>query len=211
MAEAASSLSGRRPLVVALAIVAIAAVGVPLYLLRDNPPELTDLGVLPKFALVDQDGRPFTDAALRGHATIVSFIFTRCDTACPITSMKMAKIQDKIAGDDGVQLLSISVDPTYDTPERLAAYAAKYRADAAKWRFVTGGKDAVLALVEGGFMANMQPDGTIQKNGAASIAHRAEFFLIDGELHLRGIYAHDDVSRIDELIRAARYLARTTK
>jgi protein SCO1/2 len=121
----------------------------------------------------------------------------------------MANIQDKVLLDDGVKLLSITVDPAYDTPERLAAYASRFHADPTKWRFVTGASDKVMTLIRKGFMTYTQPDGKLQDNGAPSIAHRADFFLVDGDLHLRGTFEHTDITRIDALIRAARYLART--
>ncbi len=214
MPDAATTHSGRRTLLVMLAIVAAAAVpavALPMMLMREKPPHLDDLGTIPAFSLVDERGQPFTEQALRGHATIVSFIFTRCDVSCPITTMKMANLQEKVLLDDGVKLLSITVDPAHDTPERLAEYAAKYHANDTKWRFVTGAPDKVMGLIHDGFMLYTQPTGKTQKNGAPDIAHRAEFFLVDGDLHLRGTFEHDDITRLDALVRAARYLARTAK
>ena len=100
---------------------------------------LPDLGSVPAFALTDELGRPFTDSAMRDNVTIVSFIFTRCDTICPVTAMKMERIQEKTF-DVGVavKLVSFSVDPTYDTPPKLAEFAKRYRANPERWRFVTG-------------------------------------------------------------------------
>ena len=108
------------------------------------------------FSLVDQTGQPFTDAALRGKVSIVSFVFTRCDTICPVISMKMARIQEKTFDlSRDIKLVSFSVDPEYDTPARLAEYADKYGADPERWRFLTGPYKAVYALIEGPFMTSM--------------------------------------------------------
>jgi protein SCO1/2 len=212
VADAASSaLSGRRTLVIMVAIVlaaAIPAVVIPMVLLRKTP-ELPDLGTIPAFSVVDERGQPFTEAALRGHATIASFLFTRCDTVCPVNTQKMARVQEQVLLDDGVKLLSISVDPAYDTPARLAAYADKFHADPTKWRFVTGDPATVHALIEGGFLSAADPDGKTQKNGAPSIAHAGYFVLVDPELHIRGTYGSSEAGRLDELVRDARYLART--
>lgn len=215
MAEAATStgISGRRILLVMVAIVAVAAIPaviVPMIFVRAAPPELTDLGTLPPFQLVDDHGRPFTEDALRGHATIVSFVFTRCDTICPTTTMKMTTLQEQTALDDGIKLLSISVDPAYDTPARLAAYAKHYRADDARWRFVTGAPERVHDLVERGFLTNMVPDG-VQQNGAPNIAHRGYLMLVDGALAIRGKYETDSLHDLEAIVRAARYLTRTTR
>jgi protein SCO1/2 len=210
---ASSSVSGRRTLIVMVAIVlvaAIPAVAIPMYVLRSSAPELPDDGALPAFHLVDERGQAFTEDALRGQATIVSFVFTRCDMICPVNAAKLERVQERVLLDSGVRLLSISTDPTYDTPERLAAYAARWHADPTKRRFVTGPRDDVLALVEGGFMAGMRPDGTTQKNGAASIAHAGYFVLVGPDLHMRGRYETDEV-RLDELVKDARFLARTAR
>ena len=63
------------------------------------PPHLDDHGVLPPFRLDDDTGHEVTNDSLRGHVTIVNFIFTRCDTVCPITSAKMRTVQER-TGDE---------------------------------------------------------------------------------------------------------------
>ena len=123
-----------------VAIIVIAIIPVAIVLARrPHDPNLQDLGMVPPFQLVDDRNEPITQDVFRGHPTIVSFLFTRCDTICPVTTMKMAKIQEKTF-DKGAQikLVSISVDPKYDTPDRLAEYAQRYHADATRWRFITG-------------------------------------------------------------------------
>jgi protein SCO1/2 len=135
-------------------------------------------------------------------------VFTRCDAICPLSTMKMERIQDKTFDiGNKVKLVSFSVDPEYDTPARLAEYAKKYRADGERWRFITGPLATITQLVEGPFMINMQRDG-VTKSGAPSIAHQGNFLLVDGKLHIRGSYASEDTQRLDEMIRDARYLAR---
>ena len=206
----ARRVPGRRLLVgmlVVLVLAVVPAVVLPTLMCRPADPELRDLGVVPAFALVDERGQPFTEAALRGQVTIVSFLFTRCDTICPITTMKMQRIQDKTF-DTGahVKLLSLSVDPDYDTPARLAAYATRYQADAARWRFLTGPAAQVKALVEGPFMTSMAREAD-RPSGVPNIAHGGYFLLVGPDLVIRGTYDSGDVQRLDELIRDARYLA----
>jgi protein SCO1/2 len=201
---------GKRVLLVLGGIVLAAfAVLLAAVLTRPPDPKLTDWGEVPAFSLVDERGEAFTEAALRGRVTIVSFVFTRCDTICPITSMKMQGLQERTFDvGDRVKLVSFSVDPAYDTPERLTAYAQRYRADGARWRFVGGAVDRVHALIEGGLMTSMErkPD---RPGGIPDIAHRGYFLLIDPTLHIRGKYESDDAHQLDELVRAARFLART--
>jgi protein SCO1/2 len=208
----ASRISGRRALLVGVAFIVVVMIPVVWVIARHpRDPNLTDLGVVPPFTLVDDTGQPINQEVFRGHPTVVSFLFTRCDTICPITTMKMARLQEKTF-DVGakVKLVSFSVDPTYDTPARLAEYATRYKADPSRWRFITGPYDQIYRLVEGPFMTSMmrEPD---RPNGIPNIAHGGYFLLVDGNLHIRGTYDSNDIHRLDALIRDARYLARTGK
>lgn len=208
------AIPGRRVLLGLLGVLVatvVPAVVMPTLVCRTPEPELADLGEVGAFALTDERGQPFTEAALRDQVTIVSFVFTRCDTICPVTTMKMARLQDKTFDARAhIKLASFSVDPEYDTPARLAAYAQRYQADPARWRFVTGPADAVRRLVEGPLMNSMAREGTTP-SGAPAIAHSGYFLLVDGHGRVRGTYASGDLQRLDELIRDARYLVRTRR
>ncbi len=90
--------------------------------------------------LVDQDGRPVHLAALLAEPrpVVMQFIFTSCATICPVLSAGIASAQGELVRRaPDVRILSISIDPTYDTPARLKAYAARYHANE-HWRFLTG-------------------------------------------------------------------------
>jgi len=207
-----AAVPGRR-LLVGLLIVFLAAVVpavvVPTLMCRTPEPVLADLGAVGPFALTDERGDPFGDAALRGHVTIVSFVFTRCDTICPVTTMKMQRLQDKTFDAAAkIKLASFSVDPAYDTPARLAEYAQRYHADPARWRFVTGPVDDIRKLVEGPFMNSMAQEG-VTASGAPAISHSGYFVLVDASAHIRGAYDSSDVQRLDQMIHDARYLVRT--
>jgi len=212
LVKSIAPIPGRRLLIALLVIFAAAvvpAVIAPTLMCRPADPVLDDIGPVGAFSLTDERGEPFTDAALRGHATLVSFLFTRCDMICPVTSMKMARLQDRTF-DAGarIKLVSFSVDPAYDTPARLAEYAQRYHADPTRWRFVTGPVEDMRRLVEGPFMNSMAGKG-VTASGAPNIAHNGYFLLIDGNAHIRGAYDSDDIHKLDEMERAARYLART--
>jgi len=209
----ADRVRGKHVLIGMVAIVVCAvvtAVVVPILWTRGKPPPLQDLGTIPPFSLVDERGQAFTADALEGHPTIVSFIFTRCDTICPVTTMKMAHVQEQTFDAPRIKLLSLSVDPTYDTPERLAAYAEKYKANPERWRFVTGPAETVRALVEGPFITSMQREAD-RPGGIPNIAHGGYFLLVDGQRHIRGMYESNDLTRLETLMHDARYLARISK
>jgi protein SCO1/2 len=206
------AVPGRR-LLVGLLVVFLAAVVpavvVPTLMCRRPDPVLDVLGEVGSFTLTDERGEPFTEAAFAGHATIVSFLFTRCDTICPVTTMKMAVLQDKTFDARAhIKLASFSVDPGYDTPARLTEYAQRYKADPARWRFVTGPIDDMRKLIEGPFMNSMASEG-VTASGAPAISHSGYFLLVDARGHIRGAYDSSDIPKLDEMIRDARYLVRT--
>jgi protein SCO1/2 len=100
--------------------------------------------------LVDQDGREvrFYSDLIRGKIVVMDFIFTRCVGPCPILSGTFAKLQSRLGDRLGkdVFLLSFSVDPDYDTPERLKEYAGRFRAKPG-WSFLTGSRANVETVL----------------------------------------------------------------
>ncbi len=214
MSDTAHPIPGRRllfGLLVVFLVAVVPSIIVPTLMCRPEHKPMPDLGAIGEFSLVDQTGQPFSDAAMAGHVSIVSFIFTRCDTICPTISMKMQRIQEKTFDvGEAVKLVSFSVDPTYDTPERLAEYGKRYRAQPDRWRFVTGPYDKVHALIEGPFMTSMLRAGD-RPSGVPDIQHGGYFLLVDPQLHIRGMYDSNIINQLEALMRDARYLARTSR
>ena len=90
--------------------------------------------------MVKQDGSKTTLAKeLEGKKpTILAFIYTSCTTVCPVTSQILSGTQDKLGGDlANTRIISVSIDPEYDTPERLVAYAKQFGAKP-QWQHYTG-------------------------------------------------------------------------
>lgn len=110
---------------------------------EDREAERVHLGELvPDFELVDQEGRPIRLSQFRGRAVLLTFIYTRCPLPnyCPLMSKHFADLQKRLtrAFPDQFQLLSVTLDPEFDTPAVLKEYAARYEANAADWTFATG-------------------------------------------------------------------------
>jgi protein SCO1 len=96
--------------------------------------------------LIDQDGRKlrFYSDVLKGKTVVVNALFTTCTNVCPPISRNFERIQDALGerlGKD-VFLVSITVDPVNDTPEKLKEYAQKFHARAG-WSFLTGKKENI--------------------------------------------------------------------
>ena len=111
----------------------------------------------PNTILVTQDNQKvkFYDDLLKDKFVVINFIFTTCTTVCPPMTANLRKVQTLLAErGDQVNMISISVDPQTDTPERLKAFAQKFKAGPG-WYFLTGDKanvDAVLHKL-GGYVA----------------------------------------------------------
>jgi protein SCO1/2 len=104
--------------------------------------------LVPPFALTTADDRPFTTGDLTGHVTAVTFIFTRCPVPefCPLVVKRFQQVQREIernAALAGVRLLSVTLDPAFDTPQVLSAYASAKEADPARWQFATGSAEEI--------------------------------------------------------------------
>jgi len=170
---------------------------------RRSAPPLPRLGRLPDFSLTDHEGHPISRTSLAGSVWIADFIFTRCAGQCPMMSAQMATLQQELKGLRGVRFVSFTVDPSYDTPERLAAYAAHYGANPERWRFVTGEPSAIITLVQHGFRLAIGADGTPQE----PITHSVRLVLVDQRGSIRGYYDATDARAMAQLKDDARHLA----
>ena len=115
-----------------------------------NAPGYARKMVIPEVDVLDQNGNAlhFYSDLIKGKTVAINFIFTNCTTICPPLAATFARVQkemgDKVGKD--VHFISISVDPLTDTPERLKAWGAKFKAGVG-WTFVTGNKDQIDNLL----------------------------------------------------------------
>jgi protein SCO1/2 len=154
-----------------------------------DPPLVSRLAVIdkaPDFSLTTQNGDKLTRADLKGKVLLVSFIFTTCNGTCPATTHKMCQVQEQMqkAGllkNNGVRLLSISLDPARDTPDVLKRYMHLYDADPASWSFLTGPPDRVAKVIKAwGMWARPAANGQLD--------HPSRIFLVDSRGRIREIY-----------------------
>lgn len=190
---------------------AVMALGMTLLavgFLRARSEPLPRLGTLPAFSFTRQDGSAWGSAQLKGHPYVANFIFTRCPTVCPAFTRKMARIQKETdAFGPGLQLVSFSVDPAYDTPARLAEYAQKHGANAARWSFLTGDYAAIKDTVVNSFKIYMDRQ-SMDEADVMGIFHGDHFVLVDGTGEIRGYYESRDDEAFARLLRDAARLAR---
>jgi protein SCO1/2 len=177
--------------------------------LRFEPKPPPVLSELPAFSLVDQDGKPFGNADLRGQVWIASFFFTKCPSVCPLLMQRMAALQNRFQAEhvDGIRLVSLTVDPVNDTPERLRAAAPGYGVDPTRWTLLTGPIERVHDLCVNGFKVPGF-DGTGMING--DIPHTTKVVLVDPHGRIRGYYDTDEQG-LDEVFWRAQHVAKEAR
>jgi protein SCO1 len=157
---------------------------------------------LPLIHLIDSNGLQFDLQSLneRNHkVVIVDFFFTRCASICLVLGSKFQRLQNEIIErgvQDSVKLLSISFDPTHDTPLALAAYARRMHANPAVWQFATMATDIDRAAALGAF------DVVVIADALSIYQHNSAIHLVDTQAKLARIIDDDEVdSALDMALR----------
>jgi protein SCO1 len=153
---------------------------------------------LPDFALADQSGRITKLSDLRGKLIALQFIYTRCPVAevCPRMAAGFATLQRRFGSDAGLALLSVSLDPRYDTPSVLADYAKNWKAEPEVWRFLTGSEEAIASLAGRFGVVYWPEDGTL--------THTAHTVLIGRDGRIAATIEGSSY-RVDQLIELVRH------
>jgi protein SCO1/2 len=157
---------------------------------------LSEFGSVPDFTLVERNGQTVVRSDFDGKVWIADFIFTSCGGACPLMTEQMSQLQDVLP--EEVLLVSFTVDPTRDTPMVLASYADRHEADPDRWYFLTGSRDELYTLAQGGF--HLAVDDTIGTE-VEPIMHSSRFVLVDRAGNIRNYYDGTnagEVSRIED-------------
>ena len=159
---------------------------------------LNRYGPVPAFDLVERSGSKISLADLRGKVWIADFIYTSCEDTCPLQTATMAKLQERWAKSPELTLVSFSVDPERDDPAVLSRYADRFKADARRWLFLTGGKEEIGQLVQDGFRLSA---AAVTEAGSHQpvILHSPRFVLIDRKSDIRGYYDSRDPGALSRL------------
>ncbi len=179
------------------------------WMTREAPHPLERLVRVPEFTLTERSGQPISRDDLLGRVWIADFMFTRCANVCITMSKQLGRIQRTIerfapSEQQRLRLVSFTLDPEWDTPERLTDYAQAYGASPDIWYFVTGDRERIMALMEGGFLL----PGATSETPSGPIIHSSKFALVDAEGWVRGFYEGIDRDAVMPLLEDARRLLR---
>ncbi|MCF8459506.1 MAG: SCO family protein [Flavobacteriales bacterium] len=159
----------------------------------------------PQFSLTNQHGNIITNKDVEGKIYLVDFFFTSCPSICPIMTANLMKIQERFAHYDNFVILSHTVDPVRDTPEKLKEYADNRKIDSKNWHFLTGEKDSLYAVAFE-YLSSAMEDSL----APGGFLHTEYFVLVDKEGILRsredddgniiGVYDGTDAHQMRDLI-----------
>ena len=144
------------------------------------------------FTLTNQAGVAVSLADLRGHVWLADIIFTRCAGPCPRLTRQMKELQQALPGSSNARLITLTTDPTYDTPAVLRTYAEKFAADAVRWQFLTGEKAQVAALARDSLkLTAIEKDPADRQSPKDLFIHSTIVALVDKQARLRGFFETD--------------------
>lgn len=142
-----------------------------------RPVPLPVLSKVPPFQLMAHSGAAFDSARLAGKPWLASFFFASCNGPCPRMNTAIHDLQERTYSFPGLRIVSFTVDPEHDTPEVLAAYAKRYKADPERWYFLTGARETISALARDAFLVGALDEAR---------SHSTRIMLVDGRSQVRG-------------------------
>ena len=137
------------------------------------------------FNFINQYGENISEDTFKNKIYIANFIFTTCNGICPDMTSNMSLIQTEFKLDPEILLLSHSVSPKIDTVSVLKTFADSYSAIKDKWHIITGNRTEIYTLARKSYFAD--EDLGIKKN-TQDFLHTENFFLVDKNKQIRGVY-----------------------
>jgi len=134
-------------------------------------------GYFTNLELINQDGETdrFFDDVIKDKVVVINFIFTNCEGACPLMTQKLTQVRDSLEGyiDSPVRFVSLSIDPTRDTPAAMKAFAQQHQADHEGWEFLTGKAEHLDFIIKrlGQYSDDIETHSTMMLAGNVKSAH----------------------------------------
>lgn len=154
---------------------------IPKIVAKLKTPDMPIIGTAPEFSFTNQDGEIIDNSYYQGKVYVAEFFFTTCPTICPIMNNHMVKIQDEFYGNLDFGIVSFSINPEYDTPEILKAYAKEHKATLKTWHFLTGDKEEIYKVANQGFALYAGENAAAE----GGFEHSGMFALVDKKGNIR--------------------------
>ena len=150
---------------------------------------------IPFWSFTNQDNQVMSSQDYEDKIYITDFFFTHCPGVCPELLKSLKHIQHELKNVD-VEIISHTVDPKNDTPERLKWYVEKNEVDTHNWNFLTGVQQDIYELGVNGYLVPNQEDAL----APGGFLHSEKLMLIDKKNRIRGFYNGRDKESVAKLI-----------
>ncbi len=151
------------------------------------PTKSSDGPPLEDFVLTDQSGQPFDSTSLKGKVWVGSFFFTNCPAICWRLNQALAALQETNPA-SAVHYVSITCDPDNDTPAALAKYSQHFKADPARWTFLTGDFKLIRRVGNEMFQVAVEKE-----------THSDRAFVVDRKGQVRGRFRLTEPDQVEML------------
>jgi protein SCO1/2 len=137
------------------------------------------------FSFINQNEKTISNKEIEGKIHVANFMFTSCTSICPDMTGNMKFIEEAFSNDPRIAILSYSVTPWIDTPDKLADYVEFNDIKTNNWHFLTGNKSEIYSLARESYFA----EETIGfSKDSTDFLHTEYFVLVDKTKRIRGIY-----------------------
>ncbi|MCF6314398.1 MAG: SCO family protein [Verrucomicrobiales bacterium] len=128
----------------------------------------------------NQKNEAVSTTDLKGKVWVASFVFTSCNTECSYLTYRLRRVLAKLADEKDFLMVSFTVDPQTDTPERLKTYAQRYGRDTPQWHFLTGDYKKMTRIVKNNFLLPIAGGEQKEKLLASNkLVHSNRYAVVD--------------------------------
>jgi protein SCO1/2 len=149
------------------------------------------------FSFINQDGKTVNNLTFNNSIYVADFFFTSCPTICPLMKSEMMRVYRKYINEEKIKLLSHTINPEFDTVERLKEFAKKFNVDSNKWHFVTGDINEIYEIGFKSYMVTAAKDSL----SPGGFLHSGTFLLVDNNKKIRGVYDGTNKLEVNKLLK----------
>ncbi len=157
---------------------------------------VTKYHTIPNWTMSNQDSLQVSNKSLSPYIYVADFFFTSCPSICPKVAKEMLKIHQEFKDNPKVKLVSFTLDPKRDTPNKLKQFGDNLSINHDKWWLLTGDKDSTLVLASQYFVAAFE-DATVP----GGFDHSGKIILVDQNGHIRSFSEGTDPTETPRLIK----------
>jgi protein SCO1/2 len=157
--------------------------------------DLPILGQVKEFSFTNSDSSVFSSTRLNNKVWLFNLFFTSCQGPCPLITANLKNVYQQFVSNPDFAVVSLSVDPQRDLPDKLLAYANRFKLDPTRWFFIVGAEPVTREVALNSFQLGTPDDAKIHSNRVV---------LVDRLGNIRGYYlgiVPEDISKLEHDIK----------